>query len=281
MDDKIAEQTAFDLRLRLDPGQTQSQELAWLTHKVGTEETTYFSRYPKDLVGPSSAVVKLIQFLFDQFSEQSFFILRNRIYSTASLTPMCEGMVQLAAKRAAGSVQAKNHSLNVRHHWIEIGDPGEHFLKSQHMESIVWKAPQYIFDALEGHYFLDALLSKVRQSETLPDSNRPIAALVCDRNGKLLSWAVNNNSKNKTLHAEILALQQYFEINRTKLPAGTKIYVSLKPCRMCAAMIAQMCEDADLLEVIYFKDDPGPLAQHTVLDKAKVLKHYLLQDESL
>jgi tRNA(Arg) A34 adenosine deaminase TadA len=276
MDEKIAEQMAYDLRLQLDPEQRLIEDYAWVTH----EQKTYYCRFPKNLIGPSSPVVKLIQFLFDRYVDQSFFILRNRIFSTAPLSPMCEGMVQLAAKRASGGILAKDHMQSLEHNWIEIGSSQEHFLKSQHLQNIEWRAPTYIFDALEAHYFLDDLIAQIPRGKILHDFNRPIAALICDRNGKLLNWSVNNNSKNKTLHAEILAVQRYFEVYGSKLPVGARIYISLKPCRMCAAMIAQMSEDPDYLEVVYFKDDPGPLAQNTVLDKSKVLKHYLLQDES-
>ena len=277
MDDQIAEQMAYDLRLRLDPELSLAEDYSWIRH----DETVYFSRFPKNLSGPSSPTVKLIQFLFDQFVDHSFFILRNRIFSTAALSKMCEGMVQLAAKRATGGVVPRDHGMKLGLQWKEIGSSQDHFLKSQHLENIDWKSPAYVFDALEAHYFLDNLLAKIPQGEIRHDFNRPIATLICDRNGKLLSWSANNNSKNKTLHAEILAVQKYFETYSAKLPVGAKIYVSLKPCRMCAGMIAQMAEDPEFLEVIYFKDDPGPLAQNTALDHSKGLKHYLLQDECL
>ncbi len=277
MDDQIAEQMAYDLRLRLDPQQSLAEDYAWVCHA----DTVYFSRFPKGLMGPSSATVKLIQFLFDEFVDQSFFILRNRIFSTAVLSKMCEGMVQLAAKRATGGILPQDHGLKLEFQWKEIGSAETHFLKSQHLENIEWKSPAYVFDALEAHYFLDNLLAKIPRGDIRHVFNRPIAALICDSNGKLLSWSANSNSKNKTLHAEILALQKYFENSGMKIPVGAKIYVSLKPCRMCAAMIAQMAEDPDHLEVIYFKDDPGPLAQNTALDHSKCLKHYLLQDDCL
>src|SRR5690606_27800629 len=110
----------------------------------------------------------------------------------------------------------------------------------------------------------------------LHNFNRPIAAFLCDSQGKLLSWSVNNNSKNKTLHAEISVLQQYFMQSSCKLPPQAICYVSLKPCRMCAGMLTHMAEEPSGLRIIYFQDDPGPLAQNTVLEKYKVLQHYRL-----
>lgn len=251
-------------------------QYAWLKHK----EKIYFSRFPRDRGGPSSAVVKLIQFLFDDFVDQSFFILRNRIFTTASLTTMCEGMVQLAAKRATGDINAKDHNQEIQGELFEIGDPNEHYLRTKHWAQIPWTAPQKIEDAIEAYFHLQNLISAIPRGEVLYQFNRPIAALICSQDGELLSWAVNNNSKNKTLHAEVLAVQKYFEAYGRKLPAGAKIYTSLKPCRMCAGMLVHQTENPEALKVIYFQDDPGPMARNTELEKNHQLLHYMLQDAS-
>jgi tRNA(Arg) A34 adenosine deaminase TadA len=78
------------------------------------------------------------------------------------------------------------------------------------------------------------------------------------------------------LHAEISALMKYFETYGHQLPPKSRIYVSMKPCRMCAGMIIEMAEDPDRIEVIYFQDDPGPLARNTELEKRNLLQHYQL-----
>lgn len=266
----LQEQIAFELKAAYGP----EHDYAWVTH----QEKVYFAKYPRGLEGPCSAVVKLIQHLFDDFVDQSFFILRNRIFCTGRLTLMCEGMVQLAAKRATGGVLPKDNSQPTQMPKIEVGAPEEHVLKTKHAVQVPWKPPYLIGDAIEAHYYLQDLISKIPRGEVLHDYNRPIAAFICSAEGKVLSWAVNNNSKNKTLHAEIAAIQKFHQVFKSKLPAGSVIYTSLKPCRMCAGMIVDMAEDPKDLKVIYFQDDPGPLAQNTELEKRKLLKHYLLHD---
>jgi cytidine deaminase len=266
----LQEQIAADLQTQFGP----NYDYAWVIH----QEKAFFARYPKAWAGPSSAIVKLIQFLFDEYVDQSFFILRNRIFTTTHLKPMCEGMVQLAAKRATGEISPRSHGDSLKLEWQELGSSDHHSLKTRHQEEIQWKAPLIVGDAIEAYFALQDLISKIPRGEVLHDFNRPIAALICGPDGSLLSWAVNNNSKNKTLHAEVSAVQKYFEISKRKIPKGSRIYTSLKPCRMCAGMILEMAEDPDGIQTIFFQDDPGPLAQNTVLERKKLLKHYLLQD---
>lgn len=268
LQEKLAEQVAFDLH-RLYGADYQ---YAWVIH----QNRLYFSRCPLHIGGPICATTKLIQFLFDEYVDQSFFILRNRIFTTEKMTPMSEGMVQLAAKRATGSIAPRDHVIEIPNDITELGSKDQHFLKSKHEFKLEWKAPDWIHDAIEAQYHLHSLINQIPRGEVLHDFNRPIAVFVVDPNGKLMSWAVNNNSKNKTLHAEIAAIMKYYETYGGKLPRGAKIYASMKPCRMCAGMIVDMAEDPDQLEVIYFQDDPGPLAQNTELEKRKLLQHYQL-----
>jgi len=269
---ELQEQIAYDLQCQ----HGNEFEYAWLCH----QDKIYFSRFPKQGSGPSSSVVKLVQFLFDEFVDQSFFILRNRIFSTAALTAMCDGMVQLAAKRATGGIEPKNRGQKVPFHFVEIGNSQNHYLKTKHSPELNWKAPDLVEDAIEAYFHLQSLIATIPRGEILHDFNRPIAALICSAEGKLLSWGINNNSKNKTLHAEIWAVQKYFETTGKKLPSGSKIYTSLKPCRMCAGMLVHMAEDPNHLQTTFYQDDPGPLAKNTELEKRRQLLHYLLQDAS-
>ncbi len=266
------EQTAF----RLKQGCGEDWDFAWLTH----QDKTYFSRFPRTWEGPSSAVVKLIQYLFDEYVDQSFFILRNRIFSTRALTPMCEGMVQLAAKRATAPVIAVDHGLVPVAELLELGAENQHLVQTRHEISLPWTAPSKIRDPIEAEFYLRQLIEQIPRGDVLHDFNRPIAALVCGPEGQVLSWAVNNNAKNKTLHAEVVAVQRFYRNFRQKLPLETKIYSSMKPCRMCAGMIYEMSENPVKLQTVYFQDDPGPLAQNTILERQGLLKHYLLQDEN-
>ena len=55
-----------------------------------------------------------------------------------------------------------------------------------------------------------------------------------------------------------------------KIPAGTRIYVTHKPCKMCAGMIYHWSEDPRSIQVRYLKEETGGLSRSTILDQIKV-----------
>ncbi|HEY8272480.1 MAG TPA: hypothetical protein VIG33_16425, partial [Pseudobdellovibrionaceae bacterium] len=112
-EDFLIKQIVFDLA---KPG----FELAFVSHRTNL----YYAYFPKNAVAPSSAVVKLLQGLFDLQRDRSFFILRNRIYTTAPLSAMCQGMIKIVAKRALGNVQAQNHHFPIPYEKIMVGGGG-------------------------------------------------------------------------------------------------------------------------------------------------------------
>jgi tRNA(Arg) A34 adenosine deaminase TadA len=102
-------------------------------------------------------------------------------------------------------------------------------------------------------------------------SNRPIVALLLapisgTKEFELLAAASNQNSKNRTLHAEVNLIQNWYRKTQKILPPGSVILTSLKPCRMCAALIWQSSDDRQSLRVIYLENDPGKNAQNTALE---------------
>lgn len=67
-------------------------------------------------------------------------------------------------------------------------------------------------------------------------------------------------------HAEFLALHR--ALRRTKQPLGfeTELWVSLKPCKMCASLLWEFTLDPQTLKVFYRDFDPGRNARSTCLD---------------
>jgi len=92
-----------------------------------------------------------------------------------------------------------------------------------------------------------------------------IAALLVSAEARILAWAVNSSARNKTLHAEVNLVQSYCRRTGAPLPAGARIYTTLKSCKMCAGMIWSAARDPLSLRVFFGKDDPGPKARATVL----------------
>ncbi|MBO9668108.1 MAG: hypothetical protein J7501_15005, partial [Bdellovibrio sp.] len=115
VDEKRAEHIAFLLK-------REGFDLAFVEYKA----RVYFAHFPQRSQAPSSAVVKLLQGIFDQHLDHSFFILRQRIYTTAAVSEMCYGMMKVVAKRMTGEVQAcEQQDLSLIVEFIEISNDGE------------------------------------------------------------------------------------------------------------------------------------------------------------
>lgn len=250
----LVQQIAFDLAR---PG----FELAFVSHKG----VLYASYFPQGVPAPSSAVVKLVQGLFDRHIDHSFFILRNRIFTTARVTAMCQGMVKVVAKRLQGEVQAIDHGHGLSFEKIIVGD--DEVFAPITLLSVENQLALESIQALEETSKL-AWVKKIAalnaRGEVLHDYDRDIACLLLGPLGEILSYGLNSNSKNKTLHAEVNMVQRFFREKGVKLPAGMKLYTTRKPCKMCAGMIHDWSDNPAALEIYYLEDDKA--SQHTVLD---------------
>lgn len=263
--EKRAEHIAFLLNL---PG----FDLAFVEH----HGVIYHSYFPQGRSAPSSAVVKLMQGLFDQFVDHSFFILRQRIYTTAPLTEMCRGMIKVVAKRATEKTLPQNHQLELAAQFQEVGARTEPVATVRHLNSenttslpeiqewLQRQAPQRPVDFLR---VAGGLARRIPRGGVLHDFDRDIAALLISPAGTVLSYGINSNSKNKTLHAEVNLVQRFYRENGLKIPEGSILYSTHKPCKMCAGMIYQWSEASDSLQVYYSIEETGLFSRNTVLDR--------------
>lgn len=67
-------------------------------------------------------------------------------------------------------------------------------------------------------------------------------------------------------HAEFLALQHALRKEEKPLDCETELWVSLKPCKMCAGLLWESSLDPMQLRVLYRDFDPGRNARSTCLD---------------
>ena len=115
---------------------------------------------------------------------------------------------------------------------------------------------------------LQAHLNTIGQTENaeIPryEKSRAVAAVLVTGE---TAWAMalNQNVTNRTLHAEMILIQNWWRIQQCPLPRNTKLYVTLQCCRMCAAAILHATENPSDIEVIYGEEDPGPMAKNTQL----------------
>lgn len=255
----LAEQIIFRLK---PPG----CEIAFVEHKG----VVYYALDDRS-EGPSSAAVKLLQGLFDRFVDHSFFILRQRLFTSAALTEMCRGMVKVVAKRITEQVPASDHGLTLEFKFQEVGTSEEKIFPVQaRVPNLECGFDRLNLAGVDGGRIMQhawQLASLTPRGEILHDYDRGIAAMLVAEDGSILEWALNSNSKNKTLHAEVNLVQNYFRRTGRKIPKGARIYSTHKPCRMCAGMIYHWSEEREKEFVYFDRMETGSLSTGTVLDR--------------
>lgn len=275
--EKRAEQIAFFL---LRSRREVQRDLAFIEH----DGTVYYSLFPSYDKAPSSAVVKLLQGLFDHFVDQSFFILRQRIYATSILSEMCRGMIKVVAKRATEGILPVNHGLDLFLKFCEVGSEKEVFAPIQLLNyenrTSLEEIQQWIEEALPESVtdFLEIagrLAHRVPRGEVLHDHDRRIAALLVDKNQRVIGYGINSNSRNKTLHAEVNLIQRFFREQCGKMmPEGSILYSTHKPCKMCAGMIYHWSQEPKSIQVFYSNEEKGILSRQTVLDRQGLNRYF-------
>lgn len=250
----LAQQIAYDL---YRPG----FDLAFVSHL----RKLYYAHHTQGRVSPSSAVVNLLQGIFEQYIDQSFFILRNRIYTTSLPQQRCLGMVKVAAKRISGEINPVDHGVEVAFEKIRVST-GQTLIESKYLSSENHWSLTTVASLYEGSRlkWARALANLNIRGEVLHDYNRDIACLLVDKSGELLSYGINANSMNKTLHAEINMVQKFFYEKGQKIPEGAEIITTRKPCPMCAGMIYDWCEKPESLKIYFAEEDKS--SRRTVLD---------------
>lgn len=224
----------------------------------------YFSVFQESEVSYAmSPVICLLQQIFETKKDHSFFILRKAIVTNYTPAANEKGMVKVVAKRIQQFQAEDPNESNERTSlaWVRHMPRPLASLSEFHRQSIDLLS-------LDPWAALQRLVDLIPRGAVLHDYDRPIAAILVDSTGQVLDFGVNSNHINKTLHAEVNLLQRYYQKHGHQLPSGSRIYVTHKPCKMCAGMIWEaLPEDFVKPAVIYFEDVPGRLSVQTKLDE--------------
>jgi tRNA(Arg) A34 adenosine deaminase TadA len=268
-----AEQIAFDL----------GGDVAFLRATQGV----FFAR--RERWPPLSPVLRLLRGIYELEPQRAHFVVRNRIFSTAPVSSSCFGAARVAGHRLTGGVRAADHGRR------ELGalpriDAGEAapFGGSSSIDpalaAIVADA-RVSPDDDGGWMALAARLAREVERRPAADATRapearrdnPIAALLVDPAAGLLEWATNTGSRNPTSHAEVNLVERW--VRRSgRLPRGSRLYSTLKPCKMCAGLVWDAAEEPRELAVFYAEDDPLRYARETVLDAGSMARRRVARD---
>ncbi len=221
-----------------------------------------------------SSVVTLIQNIFEKYKDQSFFILRNRIYTTDQFHDADLGIIKILAKKGTdqlhmhfetSSIDDKNkydikYEFNLNNYQFNFIEPNSiihytSFLESNnsHLLHIILSKKIKLFSKnshLLFQNYLFSLLSTTalinKRGSKLHMFHRSIAAIMLDKNNCLISYGINSNAINKSLHAEIIMIDQgirniNFNKNCFDL-SKINLYLTHQPCRMCSSYIYKFTE---------------------------------------
>lgn len=220
--------------------------------------------------------LKLIQNIFETHKDLSFFILRNRIFTSFEKNELDLGLIRVTAKRirfaeSLHSKEIQKASQNLQE--FEIIGQNQLYFQSQYQKKSHFQVGRKFSSIEEAFFFLkNQLLEQARESSTglpLHDRNRQVAAILLDAENHVLAGSLNSSAINKTLHAEINLLQNYTR-EHGALPKGSTLVVTHKPCKMCAGMIFSAAEDPFQIQVLYQTEESGAHSVSTVLDRYQI-----------
>jgi tRNA(Arg) A34 adenosine deaminase TadA len=205
--------------------------------------------------GPGSATTNLIRGLHETFGPGAIRLLRNDVYATREPGPFTLGLVKVAAKRIVKVEPRLNAKPLLAREVVARFEP----------RPVAASAPR----DLDDHA---AWLARARDllppESTLPRHarDRRVAAILVSPGGGILGAALNTNHSNRVLHSELNVLLAHWESTRRKLAPGTRLYVTLEPCRACAGLFWELAEDPARVRAYYLEKDPGPATRNSVLD---------------
>ena len=256
-------------------------EVAFLRATQGV----FFAR--REVWPPLSPVFRLLRGIYELEPQRAHFIVRNRTFSTAPVSSSCFGAARVAGHRLSGSVRADDHGRGelAALPRIDAGAAAP-FARPSAIDpalAAVVAAARVRADDDAGWMALAVRLARAveHEAESLPPDARrdnPIAALLVDPAAGLLAWAANTGSLNVTSHAEVNLVERWLARGRRPLPRGSRLYSTLKPCKMCAGLVWDTAEEPRGLLVFYAEDDPLRYARETVLDAGSMARRRVARD---
>jgi tRNA(Arg) A34 adenosine deaminase TadA len=210
---------------------------------VPFQSTWLYARRVESAWTLDSPLMLLIQSVYLQYPREALRILRQRIHLNFQPNEAERALVKIAAKRFEFSSAVQLNAI------LETGT-----------ELAGLEAKAALFPTAVNRTATKSVACVIVVPNEMKVSGPGAYSIVGV--GKNQAWF------DRTAHAEIEALRMWRRQHGEKLPAGAKILVDLKPCRMCAACILEFA--GSHLEVLYRSPD-GPASLATALDRVECL----------
>ena len=195
------------------------------------------------------ATLNLIERIYREFPTDARRILRNRIFTNESESSALAELIKVGAKRRGFSATIPE--------WEDFTQPAA---------AIPEPPEEYDFDSKYPFSWPEDRRQSVPSSSPIPRyaRDREVRATLLIPGRSPSQIFRNQNHQIKTWHAEMLLLRAF----DYKIPAGSILRTTLKPCRMCAAWIlaCRPTTPGSSFTVRYRDDDPGRWARGTALD---------------
>ncbi len=215
------------------------------------------------------AVNRLVAGVYEHDSRWARRIVRNRIRTTEALRESSWGLIKVAARRVDFSVPVDAIPQELfSGSGIEVApkpDTRDEWLCGNNEE---WNRP--VLSAHDAWSLLEHRIDSALQWERTSGQRvvaLPVAAVLVDATGTVLSWGINSAWDLRTQHAETNLIYRWRRMGSPGTPA--RLWVTRKPCKMCAGWIWDaLCSfnGAAPLSVEFRDPDDGPMAKMTVLD---------------
>ncbi len=212
--------------------------------------------------GPMGPVLELVQGIYERWPDEARWLVRQRIFTSGEPTAVEKALVKVAAKKLTGGLQLGEGTgvppaegdLGPVARALQARRPGRH------------TAPSSFRDPTEAAAWLRRTVAEITRPLPRHARARPVAAVALAPDGRVLAAAVNDHATNRTLHAELNLVCNWWTEHGGPFPSGTTVMVSLQPCRMCAAQLMTVLP-ADG-EVVFLEHEPGAMGHHTGLQLA-------------
>lgn len=225
---------------------------------IAADQTVYFSRLQPLDYQPETPATRLICGLWARFGSNALVLVRRPIFTLAPITELDRAFVKVSAKRIK-PVTPSAILPSERPSLVEIG-------ADERLDTTRLPARR-VRSEPEALACLEVLESRIPRGPRLATSARRLSALLVDAGGEVLSAALNTAGHDRTRHAEANLVRSWWQTTRSHLPQGATLYCTLKPCKMCAALIWTAAHEHKNVNVVFARFDPGPLAQDTLLSK--------------